>query len=73
MMYACYIWFNADLNDKKRGYTHKTLDALRSIQTRAARSICGAYRAILRAALDVETFFLPIEQQIWKHKADCSG
>jgi ribonuclease HI len=70
MMYACSIWSNADLNDKKRGYTHKTLDALRSIQARAARSICGAYRATSRVALDVEAFLLPIEQQIWKHNAD---
>jgi hypothetical protein len=70
MMYACSVWSNANLNDKKRGYTHKTLDALRSIQARAARSICGAYRVTSRAALDVETFLLPIEQQIWKHNAD---
>jgi ribonuclease HI/retron-type reverse transcriptase len=70
MMYACSIWSNANLNDKKRGYTHKTVDALRSIQTRAARSICGAYRATSRVALDVETFLLPVEQQIWKHNAD---
>jgi hypothetical protein len=70
MMYACSIWTHADLMDKKRGYTHKTLDALRSIQARAARSITGAYRATSRVALDVETFLLPIEQQIWKHNAD---
>jgi ribonuclease HI len=70
MMYACSIWSNANLNDKKRCYTYKTIDALRSIQARAARSICGAYRATSRAALDVETFLLPIEQQIWKHNAD---
>jgi hypothetical protein len=70
MMYACSIWSNANLNDKKRGYTHKTVDALRSIQARAARSICGAYRATSRVALDVETFLLPIEQQIWKHNRD---
>jgi hypothetical protein len=69
MMYACSIWSNANLNDKKRCYTYKTIDALRSIQG-AARSICGAYRATLSAALDVETFLLPIEQQIWKHNAD---
>jgi hypothetical protein len=54
MMYACSIWSNANLNDKKRCYTYKTIDALRSIQG-AARSICGAYRATLSAALDVET------------------
>ena len=70
MMYACSIYSNADLNDKKRRYTHKTLDALRSIQARAARSICGAYRVILKVALDVDKFLLPIEQQTWKHNAD---
>lgn len=36
MMYACSIWSNADLNDKKRSYTYKTIDALCSIQARAA-------------------------------------
>jgi ribonuclease HI len=70
MMYACSIWSNANLNDKKRCYTYKTIDALRSIEARAARSMCGAYRATSRVALDVETFLLPIEQQIWKHNAD---
>lgn len=31
MMYTCSIWSNANLNNKKRSYTHKTVDALRSI------------------------------------------
>jgi hypothetical protein len=31
IMYACSIWSNANLNDKKRGYMNKTLDNLRSI------------------------------------------
>ena len=70
MMYACSIWSITNLNDKKHGYTHKTVDALRSIQARAARSICGVYRVTLRVALNVETFLLPIEQQIWKHNVD---
>ena len=69
MMYACSIWSNANLNDKKRTYTQKTIDALQGIQAREARAICGAYKATSRAALDIETCLLPIEQQIWKHNA----
>jgi hypothetical protein len=70
MMYACSIWSNANLHDGKRTYTYKTIDALRSIQARAARSICGAYKATSTAALDVEAFLLPVEQQIWRQNAD---
>ena len=46
------------------------LNTLQSLQARAARVISRAYRATSRAALDIETFLLPIEQQIWKHNAD---
>jgi hypothetical protein len=55
---------------KGKLYTRRMLNTLQSIQTRAARVISSAYRATLRAALDVELFLLPIEQQIWKHNAD---
>jgi ribonuclease HI len=68
MMYACSIWHNASTRGKT--YTQKTLDILKSIQARAARIICGAYRATSSAALDIEAHLLPIEQQIWKHNAD---
>jgi hypothetical protein len=68
MMYACSIWSNASM--KGRLYTGRMLNTLQSIQARAARVISGAYRATSRAALDIESFILPIEQQIWKHNAD---
>lgn len=68
MMYACSIWSNASI--KGRLYTKKTLRTLQSIQARAARAICGAYKATSRAALDIESFLLPIEQQMWRHSAD---
>ncbi|KAL6165128.1 hypothetical protein ACJQWK_08372 [Exserohilum turcicum] len=68
MMYACSIWSNASVKDKI--YTKKTLNTLQSIQARAARAICGAYKATSRAALDIEAHLLPIEQQISKHNAD---
>ncbi|KAL6152343.1 hypothetical protein ACJQWK_05935 [Exserohilum turcicum] len=68
MMYACSIWSNASVKGKT--YTKKTLSILQSIQARAARAICGAYKATSKAALDVEAHLLPIEQQIWKHNAD---
>lgn len=59
MRYACSIWANANLKDKKRSYTHKTLEDLRSIQARAARSICGAYKATSRADLILRPSFSP--------------
>ncbi|KAH6044453.1 hypothetical protein HBI67_247390 [Parastagonospora nodorum] len=68
MMYACSIWYNA--NTRGGTYTQKTLDILQGIQARAARVICGAYRATSHAALNVEAYLLPIEQQIWRHNAD---
>jgi ribonuclease HI len=68
MMYACLIWSNASMKGKL--YTRRMLNTLQSIQARAARVISGAYRATSRAALDIELFLLPIEQQIWKHNAD---
>jgi hypothetical protein len=68
MMYACSIWSNASI--KGRVYIKKTLSILQSIQARAARTICGAFEATSRAALDVEAFLLPIAQQIWKRDAD---
>jgi hypothetical protein len=46
---------------------------LKTIQARAARSIPGAFKAISRAALDIETYLLPIEQQIWKHNIESLG
>jgi hypothetical protein len=70
MMYACSIWFNANLHEGKRTYTYKTIDALRSIQAKVARSICGAYKATSTAALDVEAFLLPVEQQTWRQNSD---
>jgi ribonuclease HI len=68
LMYACSIWSNASMKGKL--YTRKMLNTLQSIQARAARVISGAYRATSRAALDIESYLLPIEQQIWKHNAD---
>ena len=68
MMYACSIWSNASTKGKL--YTQKTINTLQSIQARAARTICGAFKATSRAALDIEAFLLPIKQQIWKHNTE---
>ena len=71
MMYACSLWSNPGGN--KGTTTEHTLETLRAIQARAARSICGAFRATSRAALDIETHLLPVEQQIWKHNTETLG
>jgi hypothetical protein len=68
IMYACSIWSNASMKGKL--YTRRMLNTMQTIQARAARVISGAYRATSRPALDIESFLLPIEQQIWKHNAD---
>lgn len=65
MMYACSLWSNASWGGK--GYTKRTLQRLEKLQARAARSMCGAYRATSSPALDVEMHLTPIEQQIRKH------
>ncbi|OAL42738.1 hypothetical protein IQ07DRAFT_668832 [Pyrenochaeta sp. DS3sAY3a] len=66
--HSCSIWSNASI--KGRTYTKKTLSILQSIQARAARAICGAFKATSKVALDIEAYLVPIEQQIWGHNAD---
>jgi hypothetical protein len=62
VMYACSVWSNASA--KGRLYTKRTLNTLKSLQARAARAICRAYKATSNAALDVKAYLLPIKQQI---------
>jgi hypothetical protein len=47
----CSIWSNASI--KGRVYTKKTLSRLQNIKVRAARTICGAFKATSKAALGV--------------------
>ncbi|CCF40032.1 zinc knuckle [Colletotrichum higginsianum] len=68
MMYACSAWSNAGWGGK--GYTDRTLNRMRRLQARAARAMCGAFRATSFPALDVEMHLLPIEQRIWKQNID---
>ncbi|KAK0368799.1 reverse transcriptase [Colletotrichum limetticola] len=68
MTYACSLWSNSGWG--KMGYTNRTLNRLQRLQARAARTMCGAYRATSFPALDVEMHLLPVEQQIWKHNID---
>ncbi|KAJ3560528.1 hypothetical protein NPX13_g9271 [Xylaria arbuscula] len=71
MLYACSVWSNADIRGK--GYTKKTLEMLQTMQARAARTITGAFKATSRPALNIESYLLPIQQQIWKHNAETIG
>jgi ribonuclease HI len=71
MMYACSLWSNP--GGSTDTYTDATLNTLKAIQARAARAICGAFKATSRPALDVETHLLPIEHQIWKHNTEAVG
>lgn len=71
IMYACSLWSNP--GGSKGTYTHTTLNTLKVIQARAARAICGAFKATSRPALDVEAYLLPIEHQIWKHNTEALG
>lgn len=71
MMYACSAWSNSRANSIP--YAVKILDTLRSLQARGARTICGAFKATSRAALDVEAYLLPVAQQIEKHNMHILG
>ncbi|KAJ3552122.1 hypothetical protein NPX13_g11188 [Xylaria arbuscula] len=71
MLYACSVWSNADIRGK--GYTKKTLETLQTMQARAARTITGAFKATSRPALNIESYLLPVQQQIWKHNAETIG
>ncbi|KAF4442705.1 reverse transcriptase [Fusarium austroafricanum] len=73
MMYACSAWSNTNWRTRDKPYTEQTLSKLQSLQARAARVISGAYKATSIPALDVETYLLPIEQQIFKHNVDTLG
>jgi ribonuclease HI len=73
IMYACSAWSNTNWRTRSRPYTDKTLAQLQSIQARAARVVSGAYRATSAPALDIETYLLPLEHQIWQHNADSLG
>lgn len=71
MLYACSVWSNADVRGK--AYTKKTLEILQAIQARAARTITGAFKATSRPALNIETYLLPVERQIWKYNTETIG
>ncbi|KAG7408362.1 hypothetical protein Forpe1208_v012157 [Fusarium oxysporum f. sp. rapae] len=73
MMYACSAWSNANWRTRDKPYTERTLSKLQSLQARATRVISGAYKAASIPALDVETYLLPVEQQIFKHNVDTLG
>ncbi|KAI8405763.1 hypothetical protein FOFC_13224 [Fusarium oxysporum] len=73
MMYACSAWSNANWRTRDKPYTERTLSKLQSLQARASRVISGAYKAASIPALDVETYLLPVEQQIFKHNVDTLG
>ena len=71
MLYACSVWSNARATGTP--YTKQTLQILRALQARAARAICGAYRATSTVALEVEAFLLLIRRQIEKHNVETLG
>ncbi|KAK0367556.1 zinc knuckle [Colletotrichum limetticola] len=65
IMYACSLWFNSSWGEM--GYRATTMNRLQRLQARAARAMYGAYRSTSYPALDMETYLLPAEQQLWKH------
>ncbi|TVY62404.1 hypothetical protein Focb16_v004328 [Fusarium oxysporum f. sp. cubense] len=73
MMYACSAWSNANWRTRDKPYTERTLSKLQGLQARASRVISGAYKATSIPALDVESYLLPVEQQIFKHNVDTLG
>lgn len=49
------------------------LKQLQDLQAQAARAISDEFKTTSAPVLDVETYILPIEHQMWKHNADCLG
>lgn len=72
-MHACSAWSNANWRTRDKPYIDRTLNKLQSVRARAARIISGGFKATLIPVLDVETYLLPIEQQIFKHNIDSLG
>ncbi|KAJ3453426.1 hypothetical protein MRS44_017673 [Fusarium solani] len=73
MMYACSAWSNANWSANGESVSARVLRKLQSLQARGARVIGGAYRATSIPALNIETYLLPIEEQILKHNIDALG
>ncbi|KAG7409783.1 hypothetical protein Forpe1208_v010815 [Fusarium oxysporum f. sp. rapae] len=73
MMYACSAWSNANWRTRDKPYTERTLSKLQSLQARASRVISGAFKATSIPALDIETYLLPVELQIFKHNVNALG
>ncbi|KAF6525599.1 hypothetical protein HZS61_011394 [Fusarium oxysporum f. sp. conglutinans] len=73
MMYACSAWSNANWRTTDKPYTERTLSKLQSLQARASRVISGAFKATSIPALDIETYLLPVELQIFKHNVNALG
>jgi ribonuclease HI len=72
-MYACSAWSNANWRTRDKPYTERTLSKLQSLQARASRVISGAFKATSIPALDIETYLLPVELQIFKHNVNALG
>ncbi|KAG7403415.1 Retrovirus-related Pol polyprotein from type-1 retrotransposable element R1 4 [Fusarium oxysporum f. sp. rapae] len=73
MMYACSAWSNANWRTRDKPYTERTLSKLQSLHARASRVISGAFKATSIPALDIETYLLPVELQIFKHNVNALG
>ncbi|KAG7403339.1 hypothetical protein Forpe1208_v016515 [Fusarium oxysporum f. sp. rapae] len=73
MVYACSAWSNANWRTRDKPYTERTLSKLQSLQARASRVISGAFKATSIPALDIETYLLPVELQIFKHNVNALG
>lgn len=63
IVYGCSVWYTPQGG---KGYTDKKRTTLSRIQSEAARTIAGTYRATSAAALDVELFILPMHHQLEK-------
>jgi hypothetical protein len=72
-MYGCSAWSNTNWTANGASISGRMLGKLESLQGRGARAISGAYRATSIPALNVETYLLPIEEQILKYNIDTLG
>lgn len=73
MIYASSAWSNQNWTANRGTIGTRTLNKPQSLQARGVRTISGAYRATSIPTLNIETYLLPIEEQILKNNIDTIG
>lgn len=63
-IYCSSVWYVSNMGYGFKQKKSVTIQFMRGIQTSAARILAGAFRTTLGAALDVELYLLPVQNEI---------